>query len=247
MVEHSIFQRMVEYGSLNRNDTVLDVGAGLGFLTRFMVDKCKRVIAVEADTELADILREQLVSVPNVEIVEGNVLEEEVPQFNKVVSIPPYRISSRLLLWLFNRGFDCAVLVFQKEFASRLVAHVESEDYGWLTVLAYYYAEAELLDEVPKCLFYPEPKIDSVITCLKSKNPRPFTIRDETTFKQMVQSLFTQRNKKLGNAVLHYLKGARGMPKENAVEIAKHLTAHGKRVRELAPEDFGALAHVLIE
>jgi len=238
---------MVEYASLSGNDTVLDVGAGLGFLTRFMADKCKRVLAVEADTGLASILREQLLGAPNVEIIEGNVLEEDVPLFNKVVSIPPYKISSRLLVWLFNKGFDCAVLVFQKEFASRLVAQIGSEDYGWLTVLTYYYAEAELLDDIPKWMFYPEPKIDSVITYLKSKKPRPFTIKDEAMFKRMVQLIFTQRNKKVGNAVLHYLRSARGVPKENAVKIAEHLTVHGKRVRELAPEDFGALANALVE
>ncbi len=247
MVEPSIFQRMAEYASLNGNDTVLDVGAGLGFLTRFMADKCKRVIAVEYDARLASILREQLLSFSNVEIIEGNILEEHVPQFNKIVSVPPYKISSHLLLWLFNKGFDYAILVFQKEFASRLGAQVGSENYGWLTVLTYYYAEVELWDEVPKWMFYPEPKIDSIIVRLKSKSPKPFTIKDEIAFRQLVQSLFTQRNKIVGNAVLHYLRSALGVSKKDAGEIVEHLAVHGERVRELAPEDFGALLHALVE
>ncbi|MDH5793789.1 MAG: methyltransferase, partial [Candidatus Bathyarchaeota archaeon] len=119
MVESSILQSMVNYASLNQNDVILDIGAGLGFLTRFLSNKCKSVLAVESDAQLVKILREQLKDLPSVEIIEGDVLKARIPQFNKVVSIPPYHISSRLLLWLFSKNFDCAVLIFQKEFANR--------------------------------------------------------------------------------------------------------------------------------
>jgi 16S rRNA (adenine1518-N6/adenine1519-N6)-dimethyltransferase len=246
MIESSLFQRMVGYASLNQDDTVLDVGAGLGFLTGFMSGGCRTVLAVEADAKLASVLREQLVDVPNAKVVEGDVLKVEVPPFNKVVSVPPYQISSPLLLWLFDRGFDTAVLVFQKEFARRLVASVGTEDYGWLTVVTYYHAEAELLDKVPKWMFYPQPKIDSVIVRLNFKEPRPFTVRNRTLFKRLVQSSFTKRNKKVKNAVLPYVKGFCAMPEEEAVRIAESLPFRDKRVRELAPEDFGVLADVLI-
>ena len=246
IIEPSLFQRMVDYASLVQDDTVLDVGAGLGFLTRFMSGRCRIVLAVEADRELASILREQLVDVSNAKVVEGDVLKVEVPPFNKVVSIPPYQISSPLLLWLFNKGFDSAILIFQKEFAERLVASVGSEDYGWLTVLTYYYADVELMDDVPKWMFYPQPKIDSVIVRLEPKKPRPFRLRNEKLFKQLVQSSFTERNRKVRNAVLSFVRSFCGVPKEKAIEIAGVLPFREKRVRELAPEDFGALADVLI-
>ena len=245
MVESSIFQRMADYASLRRSDVVLDIGAGLGFLTRFLADKCKSVLAVESDSGLVRGLREQLKDAPNVKIVEGNVLKVQVSQFNKVVSIPPYNISSALLLWLFNRNFDRAVLIFQKEFANRLVASVGSEDYGWLTVFAYYHVELELLDEVPKWMFYPRPEVDSIIACLKPKKPSPFSLRNEALFKQLVQALFTQRNRKIRNAVLPFIKSMHTTITENVVELADSLPFHDKRVRELAPEDFGALANAL--
>jgi 16S rRNA (adenine1518-N6/adenine1519-N6)-dimethyltransferase len=174
---------------------------------------------------------------PNIKVIEGDVLKVHIPEFNKVVSIPPYGISSRLLLWLFERNFDCAVLVLQKEFANRLIADVGSDDYGWLTVFTYYYANVELLDEVPKWMFYPTPKVDSIIVRLKLKKPPPFKLKNEELFRNLVQSLFTQRNRKVKNAFK--------VMAEETVKPAVVLPFRDRRVRELAPEDFGALANAL--
>jgi 16S rRNA (adenine1518-N6/adenine1519-N6)-dimethyltransferase len=226
---------------------VLDIGAGLGFLTRFMADKCKGVIAVEADTELTTILRRQLSHFLNVKVIEGNILQVNIPQFNKIVSIPPYNISSRLLLWILNLRFDSAVLVFQREFANRLAASVGNRNYGSLTVLTYFHAEVELLDDVPKSMFYPPPKVDSVITRLTPRGSRPIKVKNEAAFKKIVQMLFTQRNKKVRTAVLPYLNHVRILSKEEACKVAGTLPFRDKRVRDLAPEDFGALADVLIQ
>jgi len=247
MVDPSIFKRMTDCASLSRNDVVLDIGAGLGFLTRFLADKCEEVLAVESDSRLVMILREQLRGLPNIKLIEGNVLKVQMPQFNKVVSIPPYHISSSLLLWLFNKNFECAVLIFQKEFANRLVASVGSEGYGWLTVFAYYHVEVELLDAVSRWMFYPQPEVDSIIVRLKPKKPPPFTLKNKVLFKQLVQLLFTERNRKVRNAVLPFVKGTHVTTAENAVKLADSLPFHDKRVRELAPEDFGALVNALIK
>lgn len=245
MVDPSIFQSMADYASLSRNDVVLDVGAGLGFLTRILAERCKYVLAVESDSRLARVLREQLENLSNVKIIEGDVLEVQIPQFNKVVSAPPYYLSSSLLPWLFHKDFECAVLVFQKEFANRLVAAIGSEDYGWLTVFTYYHAKAEILDEVPKQIFYPQPEVNSTIIRLKPKKPPPFPLKEKTSFKEFVQSLFRQRNRKVRNGVLPYIKSKQVTTEENAVKLADSLPFHDRRIRELAPEDFGALANAL--
>lgn len=238
---------MIDYGSLNSNDIVLDIGAGLGFLTRLMAKQCKTVIAVEAQAELVEALRVNLANASNVNIMSGNVLRLGIPEFNKVVSIPPYGLSSRLLPWLFERNFDCAVLVFQKEFADRLTAHVGSKAYGWLSVLTYYHAQVGLLDVVPKSSFYPQPKIDSIIIRLTPKKPPPFKLKNETLFSQLTRFLFTQRNKKLRSAALSFFRNWKGMQKNNAAKAADELPSSDKRVRELAPEDFGVLANVIDE
>jgi 16S rRNA (adenine1518-N6/adenine1519-N6)-dimethyltransferase len=245
MVEPSIFQCMAKYASLSQDDVVLDIGAGLGFLTRFLADKCKYVLAVESDSRLVSFLHAELRDLPNVELIEGDVLNVQMSQFNKVISVPPYYFSSSLLLWLFNKNFECGVLIFQKEFVNRLVASVGSEDYGWLTVVAYYHAEVELFDEIPKWMFYPQPEVSSIIVRLELKKRPPFTLKDKVLFKQLVQTLFTQRNRKVRNAVLPFMKSKHVTTAENVVELADSLPFHDKRVRELAPEDFGALANAL--
>jgi 16S rRNA (adenine1518-N6/adenine1519-N6)-dimethyltransferase len=245
VVEPTIYQLMVSYASLSKTDTVLDIGAGLGFLTRFVAEKCKSVLAIEADAQLANLLREQLADMPNVTVIEGNMLKVTIPSFNKIVSTPPYNISSRLLLWILNQHFRCGVLVFQKEFANRLAASAGSRDYGWLTVLTHCRAEVELLDDVPKSVFYPRPKVDSVITRLTPRRSPWLKLENEAAFRRFVQILFTQRNKKVRSAVLPYLRDVRGTSKEDAVKITEPLPFRERRVRELAPEDFGGLASAL--
>ena len=81
---------------LAKSDVVLDAGAGFGFLTRFLADKCKAVVAVEKDPQIAKCLREQVKGIGNVTVVEGDVLKAELPEFNKVIAIPPYYLSSHL-------------------------------------------------------------------------------------------------------------------------------------------------------
>lgn len=246
MVDPSIFPKLSGYASLSKTDVALDAGAGFGFLTRFLANKCKSVLAVEKDPRVAVVLREQLKGLVNVTVVEGDVLKAAVPSFNKVVSIPPYQISSRLLMWLFDRSYDCAVLVLQKEFAGRLVAAVGSEDYGWITVVTCYRAEVQLLDAIPDFMFYPQPKVDSVIVRLKPWTTAPFEVEDESLFRRMVRWLFTQRNKKLSNALVPFLRNTSKVAKEDAEKISCTMPFHEKRVREMAPEVFGEVANALV-
>ncbi len=247
LIDSSIFQNMSDHASLSSDDRVLDIGAGMGFLTLSLASKCRKVLAVEADDKLAEVLLEQLKDAPNAEIIKGNVLKIQVPNFNKIVSIPPYQISSRLISWLLTKSFDRAVLVFQKEFANKLVASVGSNDYGWLTVLTYYYAHCELLDAVPRDRFYPQPKVDSIIIRLSPKRSPPFDLNNERLFTRIVQSLFTHRNRKVRNAVLPFLKNVLAKKSEDASKMAEMVPFHDRRVRELAPEKFGALANALTE
>ncbi len=245
VVDSSLLQRMISYAYINQGDIVLEIGAGLGFLTQLLSEKCGRVVAVEIDPKLAKMLRERLQGLQNLDLIEGDLLRVSVPQFNKVVSTPPYSISSPLLFWLLERRFDCAVMTFQREFAERLAAPVGGKDYGRLTVNAYYRAEVELLDFVPRSIFYPPPDVDSIVVRLKPRREPPFYVEDKEVFFELVQTLFTQRNKKVRNAILSFLR-KRGIKRGNAIGVADSLTFHDKRVRELAPEDFGALTNEII-
>jgi len=240
MTDESFLHAMVSYASLTQDDVVLEIGAGFGALTRVLSPLCGKVIAVETDRRLVAALKVETANLLNITVIEGDVLKATIPPFNKVVSNPPFHISSPVLFWLLNRNFDRAVLTFQKEFAERLVAEVGSKDYSRLTVETYYRAEVELLDVVPKETFYPHPNVDARIVRLKPRKTAPFQLKNEETFHELVRMLFTQRNKKVRNAVRGFL---RKVGKEE--ELADSLLFHDKRVRELAPEDFGALANEL--
>jgi 16S rRNA (adenine1518-N6/adenine1519-N6)-dimethyltransferase len=138
------------------------------------------------------------------------------------------------------------VLILQREFASRLVAAVGSEDYGWLTIVACHSTEVELLDAVPKSLFYPPPEVDSVIVRLTPWKAAPFEVKDAAFFRRLVQWLFTQRNKKLRNALPPFLKSTLKTSKEDAEKLAYAFPFCDKRVRELSPQNFGVLANALV-
>jgi 16S rRNA (adenine1518-N6/adenine1519-N6)-dimethyltransferase len=246
MVDSEVLQRLVSYAGLNKEDVVLEVGAGFGFLTRLLAEKCRKVVASEVDPKLVQALRKQLVDLKNVELVEGDILETRLPLFDKMVSTLPYSISSPLLFKLLEQAFKLAVLTFQQEFAERLAAPVGSKDYSRLTVATYYKADVELLGDVPRTAFFPSPDVDSKIVRLKPRKEHPFHVNNEGEFFELLKTVFTQRNKKLRNAVLYYLL-KKGMTKRGAQELADSLTFHDKRVRDLAPEDFGALTNEILE
>lgn len=245
MVEPSVFPRLSDYAAVGKGDAVLDAGAGFGFLTRFLAAKCKSVIAVEKDPHIAEVLREQLSGLANVTVIKGDLFKAALPEFNRVIAIPPYYLSSRLVMWLLERKVECAVLVLQREFANRLVAAAGSEAYGWLAVVACHDAQIELLDAVPKAMFYPQPEVDSVIVRLAPWKMVPFEVKDEAFFRRMVRCLFTQRNKKLGNALVPFIKSTFKVSKEEAKKRVCVVPFGERRVRELAPKDFGALANAL--
>lgn len=245
VVDSSVFPKMANYAALNQQDAVLDAGAGFGFLTRFLANKCKQVLAVEKDPHIAQVLREQVSDLANVAVIEGDVLKAEIPPFNKAVSAPPYYLSSQLVTWLLDRSVECSVLVVQNEFANRLTAPIGSEEYGWLNVVVAQAAEAEVLDEVPRWMFHPEPEVESTILRLKPWAHPPFTVKDRALFKRLTKWLFTERNKKLENAVSPFIRTELKVGKAKAAELASTLSQRGMRVRELAPSDFGAIADAL--
>lgn len=243
MVEPTFYPKLANYAELCPSDVVLDAGAGFGFLSRFLSDKCHSVVAVEKDPQIAEALRKQTSSFGNVTVVEGDVLKAALPKFNKAIAAPPYYLSSKLVLFLLEHKVDCAVLIVQKEFADRLTAKAGTEDYSWLTVTVYQKAQVDILDLVPKDMFYPQPEVDSVIMRIKPWQKPLFTVKDEVFFAKMVKWLFTERNKKLANALEPFIKSTLKMSKQDYKKIIQNSPFREMRPRELTPENFGALAN----
>lgn len=244
MVSAHFLHLLCSYAEVTKSDIVLEIGAGLGFLTRILSQSSRKVLAVEVDHRLMQSLQAELGNLNNIELIEGNVLTTKIRiPFNKVVSNPPFSISSRMLLWLLGKTFDRAVFTLQKEYAKRLIAPVGSKEYSRLTVCMLRRVEVELLDIVPQDAFYPLPEVEAQIVRFRPLKDPPFKIRDEKIYDETVRLLFTQRNRKVHTAIRNLFP--RFALKHNRRARAELLPFHNKRVRELSPEDFEVLANEL--
>lgn len=235
---------LVAYASLSKNDITLEVGAGLGFFTEVLSKNCKHVIAVEKDARLFKVAKEKLGHCKNVTLIHGDIFQVSIPYFNKLVSTPPYKISSPLLFWILERPLHCAVLTFQKEFAERLTARVGSKKYSRISVATYIRARTEILEYVSPDVFYPSPEVDSAVVRLKPLKTSPFKVKNSKFFEELLRAIFTQRNKKVKNAVSLFLR-SRGASSEEVLEVCLKIPFRDRRVRELAPEEIGVLADEL--
>ncbi len=241
-IDPDLIIRMVSYAEVGKSDVVLEVGAGLGFLTQAVLELAGRVITIELDARMAKVLNSRLGGRENVSIIQGDVLKIRLPKFNKVVSNPPYTISSPLLFKLLKEPFEVAVLTLQKEFAERLVASSGTKDYGRLSVMAYYRSKVELLERVPESSFYPPPRVESAVVKIVPRKP-PFQVTNEELFYDLVKWAFTQRRKRLRNALQQFLERRFNLDRDEARAIITDLPYTEKRVYELEPEGFGDLSN----
>lgn len=249
-VDGTLLYKMCKYADVKSDDIVLEIGAGLGFLTEELSKRAQRVVAVEIDNKLVEVLRTKFSRVPNVDIIQGDFLEINVPPFTKVVSNPPYSISSGILFKLTSYEFKCAVLTFQEEFARRIIAKTGTDSYGRLTVMAYYFYEAELLDIVPRSCFYPAPDVNSIIVRVKPRKTPPFALNDFGFFENFVKWIFTQRKRIARKGIKVALERGMNMDKEEVNNVLDKLIKRfpsiaEKRVYEIAPHELADIANFI--
>jgi 16S rRNA (adenine1518-N6/adenine1519-N6)-dimethyltransferase len=203
-------RRIVAALNLQSEDTVLEIGAGLGALTVFLAQAARQVIALERDPELARFLQEDLFfETPGVEVVCQDVLEFDIPQTSLKASRPlaivgnlPYQITSPLLFRLIEvrSAIDRAVLMMQQEVGARLLASPGTKDYGILSVLGQYYFRVTRLFSLSPGNFFPPPQVDSVVVRLLPGVPYP-PAQDETLLHQLIKTAFGHRRKTLNNTL----------------------------------------------
>jgi 16S rRNA (adenine1518-N6/adenine1519-N6)-dimethyltransferase len=215
-------KKIINFGNLTLDDVVLEIGPGIGTLTLEIAKKVKKVVAIEQDMAISKILKNRLKheSIENVEIINKDALKVDFPYFNKIISNLPYQISSPITFKFLEYDFDLAILMYQKEFADRMIAKVGDKNYSRLSAMLHFEANVEFLDSVSPESFIPKPKVTSsiiVLTPLESKdiennlnsedsNEKKFSnkIANELIkeYSIVCKALFQHKNKKIRNALI---------------------------------------------
>jgi 16S rRNA (adenine1518-N6/adenine1519-N6)-dimethyltransferase len=243
LLSQQVRNRLADEAELSRADTVVEVGAGLGFVTVALASRAGHVIAIEKDRTLAKHLANRFATNSNVEVIQGDALTFPIPADVKIVSSPPYNISSKLVLRIVGSRFKLACLLLQEDFIRRLTAPSGSKEYGRLTVVLQTRAQAEYVSHVPKSAFYPEPRVDSAIAKI---HPVPGTTvaKDYGIFEELVRALFTQRRRKVRGVLSRYLAAKYSKQKE---EILSRVDLNDRRVYEVTPVEFIRLSDLIAD
>lgn len=227
--DRSVIERIVSFAELKTDDRVLEIGPGTGILTAALAARGVCVYAVEVDPDLARALRGRA---PNVQVINADALTVILPDYNKIVSNLPYQISSKISYRLLSRPFELAILMFQKEFAERMMAPPGSKDYGRLGMVAGFFCQIEILEGIPRTAFRPVPEVDSSIVRLR---PRERQEVDPGVFMRLVETLFRNRRKKVKKGLAAF-----GIEREILADLDASLL--DRRPEELAPDEVAGIA-----
>lgn len=250
LVDPTVVADIITGSGITSADHVLEIGPGVGSLTRALLGAAGHVTAVEIDADLIPILREELKDFPNFSLVEGDVLKTDLKSLAgagpvKVVANLPYYVTTPILLRLLEEDFpwQSITIMIQKEVALRLNARPGTKDYGSLTVLVAYYADTELVRLVTPQSFVPQPKVDSVVIRLDRLSEKRVTPKNEELFFKVVRQSFAMRRKTLHNT----LKPLGYPPEVMASAFAAAAIDPGRRGETLTLEEFASLSDALWE
>ncbi|AFK23317.1 16S rRNA (adenine(1518)-N(6)/adenine(1519)-N(6))-dimethyltransferase RsmA [Pyrococcus sp. ST04] len=241
LIVENIIDKAVEVAEVDKNDIVLEVGPGLGFLTNKLSERAKKVYAIEVDRRIVEILEKEY-NWNNVEIIVGDAVKVPWPEFNKVVSNLPYQISSPFTFKLLKHEFEKAVLMYQLEFALRMTAKPGSRNYSRLSLMVQALADVEIIMKIGRGAFYPRPKVDSALVLIK---PKPSEERIELN-EDLVKALF-QHRRKLVSKALRESSHMIGVRKDEIRQIVEELPHANKRVFQLTPSDVKEIEEFLKE
>jgi len=243
-VDLYLMNRMIEQAKVDTSDTVLEIGSGLGSLTHLLSKRANKVIAVEVDPRLTRLLIERFKDKDNVEIIEENILDISLPKYDKIVSNPPYSISSKLLVKILKKAEKLVVMTVQREFAEKLMAVPGSKEYGWLSVAAKLVSDVEIVETVSEKAFFPQSKVESVVLRIKTVKSK-YKLSDQVLFQELIKHLFKNRNKKMKNALTDYLVSKTGIQKKHIKVFIEELTNTEKRSRKMNLEELIVLVNQL--
>ncbi len=215
LIDAHVMEKIMASAAVTKEETVLEIGPGIGTMTQFLCEYAGHVAAVEIDRSLIPILQETLSAYQNVTVINEDILKMDIRQFVeeqnagrpiKVVANLPYYITTPILMGLFESHvpLHSVTVMVQKEVAERMKAGPGSKDYGALSLAVQYYAKPRIIANVPANCFMPRPSVGSAVICLECHKNPPVQVKDEQQMFAMIRASFQQRRKTLANGLDHF-------------------------------------------
>jgi len=251
LADKNILKKVIKTAEIEKEDIVLEVGPGLGEMTQALAHEARKVIAVEIDPRLVEILRIKLADIPNVEIIQSDILKFDVRKHLgsekhpvKVVANLPYQISTPLLFHFIDSRdlFSALILMLQREVAERMVAPPGRKTYGPLSVLIQSVADVSICFTVKPSAFFPPPEVETAVIRLSWKKSPMIAPEQEDGFRAVVKGCLGYRRKTLANALKH----SNLLLQENLEKRLEEIGIDPRRRPEtLSVQEFVGLASVL--
>jgi 16S rRNA (adenine1518-N6/adenine1519-N6)-dimethyltransferase len=253
LIDDNIVESIVDGADVKSEDYIVEVGPGIGTLTREMGKIAKKVVAIEIDRKLIPILKDTLSDLDNVEVVNQDILKADIHNLIKdkldggpikLVANLPYYITTPIVMKFLEEHVPVTdiVVMVQKEVADRMNAVPGTKDYGALSVAVQYYCDTDIVAKVPRHMFVPQPNVDSVVIGLRVRSTKKYIVDSEEIFFKTVKASFGQRRKTLLNS----LSGLGMFDKEGLKEILKEANIDEKRRGEtLSVDEFANLSNIV--
>lgn len=251
--DRTVLEDIVTASRISGEDTVVEIGPGIGVLTEFLAEAAARVYAVEVDRNLIPILQETLADCSNVEIVNEDIMKTDIRSLTggrsfRVVANLPYYITTPIIMSLLESDLPCRSLtvMVQKEVGERMTASPGTKEYGALTLAVKYRTQAYIARKVPAGCFIPAPKVDSVVIHMDVYEEPPRKAEDEKFLFSVIRGAFNQRRKTLLNALSGYkeLSLSKDIIKQAIEEAGEKPSVRGE---ELSLEQFIRLSDLLMK
>ncbi len=255
LINEKILEQIVDKAGVGQYDYVLEIGPGLGALTRKLAEKGETVLALEIDRGFIEVLKGTLKGMENVTVLQGDILKTDLMALSreyaggnpfKVVANLPYYITTPVLMQLLSSkgAVKEITAMIQYEVAERILSEPGKKSYGALTLAAQYRGRPKLLIEVPPSAFYPRPKVSSAVLQIKPWDSPEFEVQDEEFLFKLIRASFKQRRKTLANALSHDPE-----VKLSRTRVFEALSSMGKsqmvRGEALSLQEFAELANCL--
>lgn len=253
LIDSNIIDKILVGARIKEGDNIIEVGPGIGTLTREMGKVAEKVVAIEIDRNLIPILKDTLSDLDNTEVVNKDILKVDIQELIKdklnggpvkLVANLPYYITTPIVMKFLEEDIPVTdiVVMVQKEVADRMNAIPSTKDYGALSIAVQYYCETEIVAKAPRHMFIPQPNVDSTVIGLHVRAERKYDVHNEELFFKTVKASFGQRRKTLLNS----LGGLGFLNKDEIREILKEANIDEKRRGEtLSIEEFAILSNII--